>query len=73
MESARVRALLKTIGEDYDVCEIEYDDRCLAKVTDIMDRKLKEMRNIIEQQKRYHAFKTHSYEPLNKALEEIGY
>ena len=73
LESARVKALLSSLGEDVEACEIGDDVECLNKVTDIMDRKLTEMRNIIEVQKRHHAFKTYSYPSLDKALKEIGY
>lgn len=66
--------MLKSIGEDYEECEIGYDEnKCLAKVTDIMDLKLKEMRTIIERQKQHHAFRRYSYPSLDKALSELGY
>jgi len=71
--SGRLVALRRQLGlEESNACQIE-DVECYEQVTDVMDAKLKEMRAIIEKQKKHYAFRTHSYEPLDKALSEVGY
>ena len=73
MESGRLIALRQRLGlEESNACQID-DVECFEQVTDVMDAKLKEMRQIIEEQKKHYAFRTYSYDKLNDALKEVGY
>jgi len=72
VDSARVRLLAEQLGIEPEVCEIN-DVECLERVTDTMDKKLREMRKLIEEQKKHYAFKKYSYDSLNDALKEVGY
>lgn len=68
--SPRVQILRKRLG--LEACDIE-DVKCVTQVNEILDDKLQEIRDFIEQQKKYHSFKTYSYDKFDRILKEVGY
>lgn len=74
VDTGRIKVLKERLGIDVEMCEIEGGEvECLTQITDKLDEKLKEMRGIIEKQKKHYAFNKYSYPALDEALKEVGY